>query len=170
MCCQHFADQTVFGLKLSSGQRETVTALHILDRNVLIWSRKTDKRAVAFSQKHSMLSRASGSFSLSGEKENWKLRRRGVCRGDPNQALSSCVLEGMGRGHRNGSLSTPPSHSSNTLTISQNRNELSVKGFRVNNFFSQQCMKIEYRNLLKRFLGYWGFSGSGELRGGGIQL
>ena len=62
MCCQHFADQTVFGLKLSSGQRETVAALHILDRNVLIWSRKTDKRAVAFSQKHSMLSRASGIF------------------------------------------------------------------------------------------------------------
>ena len=28
MCCQHFADMTVFTLKLPCGQRETVTAFH----------------------------------------------------------------------------------------------------------------------------------------------
>lgn len=31
MCCQRFADLTFFSLKLSSGQREIVTAFHIVE-------------------------------------------------------------------------------------------------------------------------------------------
>lgn len=31
MCCQHFADFAFFSLKLSSGQREIVTAFHIFE-------------------------------------------------------------------------------------------------------------------------------------------
>lgn len=31
MCCQHFADLTFFRFKLSRGQRETVTAFHIVE-------------------------------------------------------------------------------------------------------------------------------------------
>lgn len=64
----------------------------------LIWSMKTNMRVEGFSQKHSMLSRASEISST--EKENWKFWRRGVCRGNPKH----CPVwrrwewgEGMGR-------------------------------------------------------------------------
>lgn len=43
---------------------------------------KTDMRAVGFSQKHSMLSRASGTFSTM-KKKTGNFGRRGVHRGDP---------------------------------------------------------------------------------------
>lgn len=68
MRCQHFADMTVFSLKLSSGQSETMTAFHIFESKFSIWSMKTNIRAVGFSQKHSMLSRASEIFSTVGKK------------------------------------------------------------------------------------------------------
>lgn len=98
MCCQHFADQTVFGLKLSSGQRETVTALHILDHNVLIWSRKTDKRAVAFSQKHSMLSRASGIFLSAVKKKTGNFEDVGSAEGTPTKPCPVVCWKEWGEG------------------------------------------------------------------------
>lgn len=98
-------------------------------------------------------------------KENWKFwKMQCPQRGPP--ALSSQVLEGMGKGHRNESLSALP-QSCYTLIISQNRNELSVQCFRVNHFFSWQCTKSI--GVFPLFLGYWGFSGCGQLWGGGIN-
>lgn len=166
MCCQHFADMTVFTLKLSCGQRETVTAFHKFELKFfdtvnedLIEGQWDFHRRIPCCQEPL------------GFSQRWKrkleiLKTWGLQRGP--QALPSRVLGGMEREHRNVSLSTPLPHTCYTLIILQDINELSVKCFRVNNFFSWQCMKIEYQNLLTLFLGYWGFSGYGELRGGGI--
>lgn len=73
-----------------------------------------------------------------------------------SQALSSQVLVGVGREHRNVSLTPLPNSS---CTISQNINELGIKTFRVNNFLSHQCMKIEYRSLLTLY-----FQGIGDFQ------
>ena len=83
------------------------------------------------------------------------------------EGTSSQVLEGMGKEHRNESLSTPLPQSCYTLIISQNRTELSVQCSRVNHFFSWQCTKSI--GISPLFLGYWGFSGCGQLWDGGIN-
>lgn len=164
MCCKHFADMTVFTLKLPCGQRKIVTAFHIFvsecfDVVIEDWCEGSGIFTEAFHVVKRLWD------FLNCEKENWKFWKMWCPqRGPP--ALSSQVLEGMGKGHRNESLSALP-QSCYTLIISQNRNELSVQCFRVNHFFSWQCTKSI--GVFPLFLGYWGFSGCGQLWGGGIN-
>ena len=155
---------TVFTLKLSCGQRKIVTAFHIFVSEFFDMVNEDWYEGSGIFTEAFYVVKSLWDF-LNCEKVNWKFWKMCPQRGPP--ALSSQVLERMGRGHSNESLSTPLPQSCYTLIISQNRNELSVQCFRVNHFFSRQCTKSV--GIFPLFLGYWGFSRSGQLWGGRIN-
>lgn len=87
---------------------------------------KTNIRAVGFSQKHSMLSRASEIFSTVGKKTgNFEDMKSG-------EGTPSTVSSGIGGNGERAQECDPPylaPNSSHTLIISENINELPVKRF-----------------------------------------